>query len=232
MRWKSEREIVLIPKAGVRGAFAAVPKVDTMLLLQLAGSNAISIAWCAREHWPLILLLVPYWIQSVVIGWYYRKRILALRRFSTEGFSSNGKPVQETPQAQRETALFLTLHYGFFHAMYALFLGAFAAVGKFGDVSGVDRYDVFGMLALGALFAWTQRSEHRRNVAADRDARPNIGAMMFLPYLRVVPMHLMFVAGALLGDGTPALVVFGVLKTAADIGMQVLGQRLVARGGE
>jgi hypothetical protein len=215
--------------AAARADVVAAPPLDRMLLLQLVASNAISVAWCVREHWPLIMLLVPYWIQSVVIGWYYRKRILALRRFSTDGFSSNGKPVQETPAAQRETALFLTIHYGFFHAMYALFLGAFAAAGIFGDTSGLDRYDLLGLVALGVMFALTQHSEYRRNVAVDRNLRPNIGAMMFLPYLRVVPMHLMIVLGAVLGNGAGALIAFGALKTAADLGMQVLGQRLVAR---
>ena len=31
---------------------------------------AIAIAWW--QHWPLVTLLWPYWIQSVIIGWYSR----------------------------------------------------------------------------------------------------------------------------------------------------------------
>jgi len=219
------------PKAAARARTGPVrvPPVDRWLLLQLVASNALSVVWCVREHWPLIMLLVPYWIQSVVIGWYYRKRILALQRFSTAGFSMNDQPLAETPATQRETAAFLAMHFGFFHLIYAIFLCVFAAVGTLGSMSGLDSGDLLAGLALGAVFAATQRSEYRRNVIVDRNLRPNIGAMMFLPYLRVVPMHVMIILGSMLGGGPVALIVFGVLKTAADVGMQILGQRLVAR---
>lgn len=217
--------------AAARGdARTAAPAIDWLVVLQLVASNAASVVWALREHWPLILLLVPYWVQSVVIGWYYRRRILALQRFSTDGFTMNDQPVEETPSARASVALFLTMHFGFFHLIYAIFLGVFAATGTLGSIAGLDRGDLLAVLGLAALFVVTQQSEFRRNVVADRRLRPNIGSMMFLPYLRVVPMHLTIILGAMLGGGAAALVLFGVLKTAADVGMQIFGQRLVARG--
>lgn len=219
------------PKAAAAGAagVVAVPPVSRVLVTELIVSNLASIAWAVHEDWPLSMLLWSYWIQSVVIGWYYRKRILALQRFSTDGFTINKQPVLETPQARRETANFLAMHYGFFHAIYAIFLTAFGFFGVLGDTASLGREDVLAVLALGAVFSFTQYGEHRRNVALDRGRRPNIGSMMFLPYLRVLPMHLVIIAGAMLKDGGIALVVFGALKTAADVGMLVLERRLVAR---
>lgn len=215
--------------AAARIGVAAVPPVSRALIAELIVGNLVSIAWAVHEQWPLLLLLWPYWIQSVVIGWYYRKRILALQRFSTDGFSSNGKPVQETPEARRETANFLAMHYGFFHVMYAIFLTAFGFAGVLGDTASLDRGDILAVPLLGAVFAFTQYGEHRRNVAIDRGRRPNIGAMMFLPYLRVVPMHLVIIGGAMLGGSGTVLIVFGALKTAADVGMLILEQRLAGR---
>jgi len=218
------------PKTAAASTGAApVPPLSRVLVAELVVSNVVSIAWAVHEQWPLLLLLWPYWMQSVVIGWYYRKRILALQRFSTEGFESNGKPVQETPEARRETANFLAMHFGFFHVMYAIFLGGFGLSGALGDTAGIGPGDVLAVLVLGAVFAFTQYAEHRRNVAIDRGRRPNIGAMMFLPYLRVVPMHLIIIGGAMLGGGNGAVIVFGALKTVADVGMLILEQRLVAR---
>jgi hypothetical protein len=215
--------------AAARTGVAEVPPVSRVLLAELVVSNLVSIAWAVHEQWPLLMLLWSYWIQSVVIGWFYRKRILALQRFSTDGFTSNDKPVLETPEARRETANFLTMHYGFFHLIYAVFLTAFGFSGSLGDTTGLGREDVLAVLALGAVFAFTQYAEHRRNVALDRGRRPNIGAMMFLPYLRVVPMHVIIIGGAMLHGGGAALIVFGALKTLADVGMLILEQRLVAR---
>ena len=116
--------------AAARTGTASVPPVSRVLVAELVVSNVVSIAWAVHEQWPLLMLLWPYWMQSVVIGWYYRKRILALQRFSTDGFETNGKPVQETPAARRETANFLAMHYGFFHVIYAIFLGAFGIAGQ------------------------------------------------------------------------------------------------------
>jgi hypothetical protein len=218
--------------AAARGGPAVVPPVDGFALALLVAANAFSLAWALAQQWPLLLLLWPYWLQSLVIGWYYRRRILALQRFATDGFEIDGKPVAETQETKRTTANFLAMHFGFFHLVYAIFLVAFGFSGSLGDSTGIDSGDALAVAGLGALFAFTQYGEHRRDVALDRGRRPNIGAMMFLPYLRVLPMHVIIIAGAMLGGGSAALVLFGVLKTAADVGMDLFEQRLVARSAK
>lgn len=47
---------------------------------------------------------------------------------------------------------------------------------------------------------------------------------MFLPYARILPMHLAFVGGAASG-GALALLFFSVLKTGADALMHVVEHR-------
>ena len=220
--------MTLDPKAMGRGGGTAAP-LPVLALLQVAVANGLATWWAVRSGWPLLMLAVPFWIQSVVIGWFYRRRILALERFCTDGFEIDGKPVPETAETRTTTASFLAMHYGFFHVVYAVLLAAFGLTGNLGDISGLRIDDLWSVLALGALFAFTQAVEHRRAVAADRRLRPNIGAMLFLPYVRVLPMHLTILLGAALGSGAGALVLFGVLKAAADAAMLVLEERLVAR---
>ena len=222
--------ITLDPRA-MRGNPGAKPPLPLLALVQVAAANAVATWWAAQSGWPLLMLVVPFWLQSVVIGWFYRRRILALVRFRTDGFEMDGKPVPETAETRRTTANFLAMHYGFFHAVYAVFLVAFGFAGTLGDTSGLTREDVWAVLGLGLLFGATQYLEHRRAVATDRGLAPNIGAMMFLPYVRVVPMHLMILVGAALGSGPSAIVVFGTLKGAADVLMLVLEERLVAKSG-
>ena len=220
--------MTLDPKAMGRGGGAAAP-LPTLALLQVVAANGLATWWAVRSGWPVLMLAIPFWVQSVVIGWFYRRRILALERFCTDGFEMDGKPVPETAESRAATAGFLAMHYGFFHVIYAILLAAFGLTGNLGDTSRLGADDFWSVLALGALFVFTQAVEHRRAVAADRKLRPNIGAMLFLPYVRVVPMHLMILIGAAIGSGAGAIVVFGVPKAAADAAMLVLEERLVAK---
>jgi hypothetical protein len=75
-------------------------------------ANGATLAAALLLEWDAGWLLWPYWIQSVVIGWYARRRMLALVRFSTEGFTSNGRRVPEDESGKRSTANFFALHYG------------------------------------------------------------------------------------------------------------------------
>jgi hypothetical protein len=53
---------------------------------------------------------------------------------------------------------------------------------------------------------------------------------MFYPYVRIIPMHIMIVLGSrFLGDNTLALVMFLLLKTAADVAMHII-EHAMARG--
>lgn len=203
-------------------------KLDRAVAAILAG-NAATLVVALWQDWPLALLLWPYWLQSVVIGWYSRKRMLALERFSTEGFRINGvQPPANDEATKRSTALFFVVHYGFFHVGYLVFLAVLGATGQLGRPPTLTD---FGLVALlGGVFAWSHRTSHRLNLDADLRGERNIGALMFLPYARVLPMHVMVILGALLEGGAAALLLFTALKTLADVGMHVVEHRWLQGG--
>jgi hypothetical protein len=64
-------------------------------------------------------------------------------------------------------------------------------------------------------------------VQADLRNNPNIGTLMFLPYARIIPMHLTIVLALPLGGG--ALWFFVLLKTAADVIMHKVEHRLLQK---
>ena len=197
---------------------------DPAGILGVVATNlaAIAIAWW--QHWPLVTLLWPYWMQSVIIGWYSRRRILALREFSLENTSGfdHGSP----EATKRHTARFFTLHYGLFHLIYALFLWAFTNGGMRGAVAyHVTPLDMLLMAMLAVSFVLTHRASYQRIMAADQEGRPNIGGVMFLPYLRIVPMHLTIIIG--LGAGyASGMLLFATLKTLADALMHWIEYRI------
>jgi hypothetical protein len=187
-------------------------------------SNAATAAVALVLGWPVEVLLWPYLLQSLVIGWYGRRRLLALRLFSTDGFTMNGAPVPPTPESQRKVAAFFTLHYGAFHAAYVAFLVS--------RTPTFDFWDALGLAAAAASFIANHGASFRENFAADRRGCPNLGALMFLPYARIVPMHLVIVFGASRGgDGVLALLLFTVLKTAADVLMHHVEHAMLQKAG-
>lgn len=187
-------------------------------------SNGATLAAALALHWDAGWLLWPYWVQSVVIGWYARQRMLALRQFSTEGFTSNGKRVPEDESGKRSTANFFALHYGFFHAGYLFFLWQ--------EHRPHGGWDVLLLLGCGASFVLSQRQTYATQHAADLRGRPNLGTLMFTPYLRVVPMHLAVIAGSAVGGGTGMLVFFTVLKTASDLALDAIDRRMAVRAAD
>lgn len=171
-------------------------------------SNGLTLAMALILEWPLALVIWPYWIQSIIIGWYARKRMLALRKFSTEGFTSNDEPVPENEKGKRSTASFFVLHYGFFHFAYLMFL--------LGTVKLDSAWDAFWIIVCGFSYVFAQRKTCEQQIASDALGKPNLGKLMCLPYLRILPMHLTIIFG-MIGGSTFSILFFIALKTIADI---------------
>jgi hypothetical protein len=197
---------------------------DRSGFLGIIAANLLAIGLAWWQHWPLVTLLWPYWLQSVIIGWYSRKRILALGSFSLANTSGFDKGSDEA--TKRSTARFFVLHYGAFHLVYALFLWHLTTRGMHGmRPYHVTPLDVIFMALIAVSFVLTHRATYQRIMAADQQGRPNIGGVMFLPYLRVLPMHLTLILGVAAGY-TGGVLLFAVLKTLADVLMHWIEFRI------
>jgi hypothetical protein len=208
--WRARAQALAAPPRG-----GAPPTIRDGSLWALLAVNALALAFAVISGWSTRSLMLVYWGQSVVIGIANVLRILSLERFATDGLRMNGRPVAPTTATKLQVAAFFTLHFGFFHAVYLVFLLADA------DAPLMEPW----LLAAVAGFALNHAWSYRYNVALDRRGSPNLGTLMFTPYLRIVPMHLTILCGGLLGDSLAALLLFGVLKTGADAGMHVVEHR-------
>lgn len=192
-------------------------KPDASATTGLLISNALTLAAALLLKWPLALVIWPYWIQSVIIGWYARNRMLALKKFSTEGFTSNDEPVPENEKGKRSTASFFVMHYGIFHFVYLIFL-----LDKAKPDSG---WDCFWIVVCGFSYVFAQRKTCEQQIATDAQGKPNLGKLMCLPYLRILPMHLTIIFGAMGNYSAFAIFLFMSLKTVADVLLDKLDRR-------
>ena len=198
----------------VHGPFADEDRRRTSVSLAgLLGGNLLLIAAYALGLVDLGEVLWTYWLQSVVIGIFNFLRMWKLERFTTEGLTSNGRPVPETEAAKRSTAWFFAFHYGFFHLGYAVFLATSHPPGA--------TWLWLAAAAAGLLVGeWSAYARHRRS---DPTWAPNLGTLLFQPYLRIVPMHLAILATTFAGA------VFLPLKLLADVGMFFVDEHLDAK---
>ena len=185
----------------------------SMVVLLL--SNLVTIALAVYQQWDVYVLMWVYWGQSVIIGYFNVRRIMDLKKFSTSGFKINNRSVKPTPETQSKTAVFFALHYGFFHLGYLVFLTA--------ETKVAGGFPLFYVLVCIGAFYLNHWFSYRYNREQEQDRVPNIGSIMFFPYIRIIPMHLMIVAGvSVFGGSAGALIVFLLLKTAADVAMHVV----------
>lgn len=163
------------------------------------------------EGWSLQELMTIYWAQSVVIGYFNFRRMLHLKQFSTKGVKENGVRPAENAATKRRAAIFFALHYGGFHAGYMAFL-----------IPGISEFQGSWLMLIVCtiVFFLNHRYSYFNYREQDQERKPNIGTIMFFPYARVVPMHLMIIFGHAIGPTTATgLLLFLALKTAADVVM-------------
>lgn len=186
-------------------------------IISLFISNILVIFLAIIQKWDTATILWVYWMQSVIIGFFQFLRILSLKKFSTDNFTINNHSVLPTSNTKIFTSFFFAFHYGFFHFIYAIFLFSI-----FKSSQPLDfKYFFIG----GFIFFLNHLYSFYYNKIADEQKTQNIGQLMFYPYARIIPMHLIIIFGAILGHFT--LIIFLFLKTFTDLAMHIIKHRKI-----
>lgn len=185
--------------------------------MALVAANLLPLLGVVFLDWDLQMVLMLYWAESGIIGFYTMLKMLRIFGPSAIGL-----------------CLFFTVHYGIFMTVHGMFLLALTEMGSsgFGDAGGAGMLPDSQLLAeatswpillsLTALFISHGVSFVRHVVfmpPQDRPAEP--GHVMMEPYGRIVIMHLAIIFGTfaviVLKAGIAVLVLLIVLKIAVDV---------------
>lgn len=182
-------------------------------------ANLFTIYLAVNENWSLSTIMWIYWFQSVIIGFFNLLRIIGLREVS-EGEKIDEMPIQPTRRSKTISSLFFVVHYGMFHFGFLAFLGQGAAnLQELLSHIPKQAFLPMGIFFFNHLFSYVYNRA--------RDARKQyIGALMFYPYVRIIPMHLTMFFEAIFGG---ALIFFLLLKTLADCIMHTLEHRALRK---
>lgn len=194
-------------------------------LFALITANVAALLIAYVTHLSLRELMLVYWIQSVIIGISSVVRILSLKRFSTENLKMNNRAVEETPRSKWQVACFFVMHYGIFHFVYLMFI-------TLNPERHEESASRAGYLLCALVFALNHGYSLAQNIRRDALGRPNLGTLMFLPYARIVPMHITILTGGSLFGGATAFALFGALKIAADAVMHTVEHHVLAKRSE
>lgn len=204
--------------------------------LALIFSNLLVIFFAIVDDISANDILWIYWSQSVIIGVFNFIKILSLKEFSTEGFKQGNKQVLPTRGTKISTAIFFLFHYGFFHIIYAVFLGAFSGISHSTSEGSKTKYLLFS----AAMFFVSSLIEFINYRKAESDELPNIGQIMFAPYVRIIPMHLTIILGGFIGaaggffstnTNLAIIILFTAIKTVVDLVTHSLDFKTLTKQG-
>jgi hypothetical protein len=154
-------------------------------------SNVIVIFFAIVDNLSAVEVLWIYWIQSVIIGLFNFIRIITLKEFTTTGFRRSGNELPPTKSAKISTAIFFLIHYGFFHFVYAIFLGGFSGIRGSSILNSQSNY----LLITSFIFFISYLIEYIQSTRTQPEIIPNLGVLMFAPYFRIIPMHFTIIFG-------------------------------------
>jgi len=178
--------------------------------LALIAANLVPVAGSAFLGWDLSDVMVLYWAESAIVGFFNVCKIIVIGRW-----------------AALFAAPFFIGHFGGFMAVHFLFIYAiFVEPSRTGVSAGGDLAQVAALFtglwpALLALFASHAFSFFSNFLGRREYAGRKVNDQMGEPYGRIVFMHLVLIFGGglsiLLGNPAPVLLIVIALKILFDV---------------
>lgn len=233
----ASREAKTVAPGGTRRRASSFTSAVILLI-----GNLIPLAGVLLWGWDAFLLLMLYWMETVIAAFWTMVRI-ARAPYGTTGSLENGRKL-----GSRITAVFFTVHSGLFIVVHLVFLwvlfsGTWPA--RTGGLLGFFRHAIFDeglwlpllfmFMSHGAflLFGWLPKRKPMRppDAAAAHRAAKQMGGIIVAFYGRIFVMQFVIIVGAWIAvfvSSMAPLVLLIVLKTVFEW-MSQTGRSLIGR---
>jgi len=210
--WEKPAVVSPLLSAADRGAPTTAseqPGSLTASAVALILANLVPIAGAAFFGWSLSDVMVLYWAESAIIGFFNVLKIAVIGRWSA-----------------LFAGPFFLGHFGGFMAVHFLFIYTLFVKGVTGNDGGGDLAEVAALFAglwpaLLALFISHGYSFFTNFLGRQEYRNRSVGDQMREPYTRVAFMHMVLIAGGglslALGDPTPVLLLVIIAKIWLDL---------------
>lgn len=158
-------------------------------------ANAVPIIGVLFLDWSALTALLSYWLENVVIGFF---NVLKMWRASSNYPMDAANKLIPGPLRpvttieHRALPIFFAVHYSIFLSGHLVFLNVFGEL-----LRQPLRFDYSVLLALLPFF-YTHGLQYRNNFLATKAyEKIPLAKLMFLPYRRVLVMHITIILGSI-----------------------------------
>jgi hypothetical protein len=179
----------------------------------LVAANLVPLYGVLALGWSVAPILFFYWTENLVVGFF---NVLKMRRaqgsIEHSHMTLNNRPVTES--SRHSVILFFIVHYGIFTLVHGLFVMVLFGPGFQGMFSEIG----LALLVLSVSHGYSYR---RNFIGRGEYLRIPYTRLFWLPYKRVIVMHLTILLGGALAQslGAPlgALLTLVSIKTLLDL---------------
>lgn len=183
-------------------------------LYAVIGMNVYLIILYQQNPDSIHTILVFYWIQNVLIGLFNFLDMLTVQKIK----KGSSELVGNSKAARGCSSFFFLIHYGGFQVGYFFFLLFKVDYKKLNwHYIHISFWILFAGMAINFII------NKIRNAHTEMD----LSSMFFLPYFRIVPMHLMILAPTFLHISSFS--VFLILKTIFDVLMHAVSNIILIK---
>lgn len=195
----------------------------------LVVSNVITIIFAVIENWDLNSVLWIYWFQSVIIGYFNYVRMLKIENPNEQKFTTNELVAKSIKKGKQKNASSFLIIYGWFQAAYLIFLIKISYIQIKDQITNFNYLILISLISITVsiiTFYLNHKTSFNLNYKEDLKGNINTGTLMLMPYIRILPMHIItaFAVIQVSGDSrliggffTLVLVFFLSMKTMADV---------------
>jgi hypothetical protein len=179
--------------------------------------NLIPIVGVIYFHWEPMAIITMYWLESLIIGFFHVIKIL-LSKGEIGSLEINGGKPQSQSYAKSFIAVFFPIHYGIFIGVQGVFMGVYTVLGDW-----MQDFPITYLWGIGAIFISQSFGLFYSYLYKGVYKKLDLGALMFLPYPRVIVQQFVAIIGSFftvfLSANMGALIVFIVIKIIVDAGV-------------